>query len=117
MKEITTSLDRLEPGCFYGERQLDLQVRGLTLTDYRYAPHQEIPRHSHSLAYFCVVLQGGYSEQYGRLTRECSASALVFHPEDETHSDRFHAGGGHIFSVETESAWIERVREYAPTLN
>jgi AraC family transcriptional regulator len=108
--------DPLAPGRFLGEQQSAREVGGLTLTEYRYLPDQVIPRHAHRLAYFCVVLRGSYRERYDARSRECSPSMVIFHPEGETHSDHFHRAGGHIFSVETGTAWLERVREHGPVL-
>jgi AraC family transcriptional regulator len=89
----------------------------LTLSEYRYAPELSIPAHAHSLAYFCLVLRGSYHERYGARSRECTPPMIVFHPEGETHSDHFHSAGGHLFSVETDSTWLERVQDYVPVLS
>jgi AraC family transcriptional regulator len=117
LKEPAMRYDSLAPGRFYGEQQSARQVGGLTLTEYRYAPEQVIPRHAHRLAYFCVVLQGSYHEQSGGRSRDCSGAMLIFHPEGEIHSDEFNRAGGHLFSIETDAAWLQRIREYGSVLD
>jgi AraC family transcriptional regulator len=70
-----------------------------------------MPRHSHELAYFCLVLRGSYTERYGKISRTYSPGTVVFHPQGETHSDEFHEAGGHIFSVTLAPRWLERVEQ------
>jgi AraC family transcriptional regulator len=106
---------RLPVGTFYGERLGSREVAGFLLTDYVYPPGFRIPRHSHERAYFSLVLEGAYTETYGRHSRECRASTVVFHPAGETHAEQIHGARGRTFSVELAPRWVERVREY-PTV-
>jgi AraC family transcriptional regulator len=106
---------RLPVGAFYGERLGSREVAGFLLTDYAYPPGFRIPRHSHERAYFSLVLEGAYTETYGRRTRECRASTVVFHPASEAHAEQIHGARGRTFSVELAPRWVERVREY-PTV-
>jgi AraC family transcriptional regulator len=85
-------------------------------TESIYPPSLTTPPHSHERAYFCTVLQGGYSETYGTRTRTCGPLALIFHPQGEVHSDHFVEAGGRVFSVEIEPDWAARVREFSPIL-
>lgn len=66
-------------------------VAGFTLTETAYGSNVRLPEHSHQAAYFCFVLQGGFTEHYKRQRRACNASTLIFHPPDEAHSDHFHS--------------------------
>src|SRR5262245_60594463 len=102
---------------FLGQRVRDRQVGGLTLTEYRYAPHQVMAPHAHRLAYFYLVLGGGYEERFGHRWWERRERMLVFHPEGEVHADRFGRAGGRLFSIETDHAWIARAREHGPVLD
>jgi AraC family transcriptional regulator len=101
---------------FFGKVQRRQSVSELILTDSVYAPGLRLPMHSHELAYFCLVLQGTYTESYGRINRTYSPSMVVFHPEGETHSDQFHDAGGLIFNVAFSSRWFQRVREFTHVL-
>jgi AraC family transcriptional regulator len=62
-------------------------------------------------------VQGDYTEIYGGKTRECSQSALIFHPANETHAEHFHDSGGRSFIIEIAPEWLERVREYADVVD
>jgi len=57
------------------------------------------------------VLQGNYTETYGRKTRECKSSTLLFHPPEELHEEHFHASGGHSFIIEIEPDWLGRLSQ------
>jgi AraC family transcriptional regulator len=105
---------RLTPGSFYGEKVKSVEVGGLLLTDHRYPPHLQVPEHSHERAYFCLVLQGAYTESCGAQTRDCKPLTLLYHPSGEVHSDQFHDSAGRLFGLEISLDWQERIREYAP---
>ncbi|HLK61247.1 MAG TPA: AraC family transcriptional regulator [Chthonomonadaceae bacterium] len=107
---------RLPPGAFYGEKVQSCEVSSLLLTDYCYPPHLQVPRHSHEHAYFCLVLQGTYTEVYGKRERGCIPLSLIFHPPGEVHSDQFHRQGGRVFGVEVSAHWQERIEAYSSLL-
>lgn len=82
-----------------------------------YAPGTELPMHSHECASFCLVLRGTFSEVYGRRTRVCKPSTLVFYSPGGEHSDRFHGDGGRCFNAEVSMRWLARVREYSRVMD
>ncbi len=98
-------------GTFYGEVRRASRVAGFALTETVYGPRESLPRHAHDGAFVCLVLRGGYTECYGIHSREYEARALVFHPDGEVHSDRFHASGGRVFSVAVPHRQAARLRE------
>jgi AraC family transcriptional regulator len=104
---------QLPPGSLYGETLRSHKVSSFDLSERVYPARFRTPRHSHKQALFCYVVQGDYTETYGGKTRECSQSALLFHPADETHAEHFHDSGGRSFIIEIAPEWLERVREYA----
>jgi len=57
------------------------------MADVLYPAGARLPRHSHELAYFCLIRRGSYSETYGRRTRICLPMTLAFHPPGESHSE------------------------------
>jgi len=102
---------QLPPGSLYGETLRSRKVSSFELSERVYPARFRTPRHSHKQALFCFVVQGDYTETYGRKTRECSSSALLFHPADETHAEHFHDAGGRSFIIEVAPEWLERMRE------
>jgi AraC family transcriptional regulator len=103
---------QLPPGYLYGETLKSSKVASFELSERVYPPRFKTPKHSHKRALFAFVMQGDYTETYGRRTRECRSSALLFHPADETHAEYFHDAGGRSFIIEIEPGWLERVREH-----
>jgi AraC family transcriptional regulator len=103
-------------GCLYGKVLRKNLVAGLTLTETSYAADLRLPKHAHDEAYFCFVLKGGYTENYGRRSRSCTPSTLIFHPSDEIHSDQFYAAA-RCFNIQMNALWQERARQYSLSLN
>jgi AraC-like DNA-binding protein len=98
---------------FFGDIRREERVADFILSETTFAPGQNIPRHSHTCAYFCLVLRGGYTECYGTRCRDYGPSTLIFHPEDEAHSNRFHNTGARLFRVIVPDLRATRVCEAA----
>jgi AraC family transcriptional regulator len=81
-----------------------------------YSPAFTIPRHAHECAFFGFVLEGTYTENYERRSRECNPSSLLFHPEGEVHSEVHENVVVRIFSVEPAPSWLEQVHEHSDIL-
>jgi AraC family transcriptional regulator len=93
---------------FYGDILSNVYIAGLTLSETSYASKLKLPKHSHEHAYFCFVLEGAFIEVYGRRTRSCHPSTVVFHPAYESHSDFFHSDS-RCFNLQMSRTWLERV--------
>jgi len=101
----------LEPGQFYGEILHKRQDSGLILSELKHEAPRKLPSHSHELAYFCLLLNGNYWEQFGPRRITYKPLTVMFHPPATTHIDEIGPGGGRFFSVEIKPEWIERLRE------
>ena len=101
----------LQPGQFYGEILHKRQDSGVILSELKHEAPRKLPSHSHELAYFCLLLNGNYSEQFGPRRITYKPLTVMFHPPATTHIDEIGPGGGHFFSVEIKPEWIERLRE------
>lgn len=85
------------------------QIAGVIGTETYHPPHFIIPRHSHYLTSFYVVLEGGLTEFYGSNQRELEACSVVFTPPGEIHSNAFHGTWTCCFLVEFTSHWADRL--------
>ncbi|HEX8619895.1 MAG TPA: AraC family transcriptional regulator [Thermoanaerobaculia bacterium] len=83
-------------------------VRGLELRELVYADRL-IPRHAHTLAGFCLVLDGQYEERYSTRTLACSARTVTFSPAGEEHSNVFAAARSHCLTVDIPESWLDRL--------
>jgi AraC family transcriptional regulator len=104
----------LGPGRFFGDIVNAHRRCGLWLSDARYGGGAKLPKHSHELAFFCLLLDGAYSERYGRREVAYKPFTLVFHPPEEVHATEMGGHGGHVFNIEIQGGLLDRVREYAP---
>lgn len=100
----------------HGDVVVNTSIAGLTLTETSYAPNLRLPKHSHEQAYFCFVLRGGFVEDYGKRSRSCRSSTLIFHPSGETHSDKFYAGT-RCFNIQMNAEWTERFADHSRLLD
>jgi AraC family transcriptional regulator len=101
----------LQPGHFYGEITRKREASGLILSELKHDKARKLPTHSHELAYFCLLLNGNYWEQFGRKRITYKPLTVMFHPPDTTHVDEIGPAGGRFFSVEVKTEWMERLRE------
>jgi AraC family transcriptional regulator len=98
---------------FYGDESGSLQLAGLTLSESIYPANLKMAVHRHEPAYFGVVLNGGYQETVERKTRHCKQLTTVFHPQGESHSVAFQNRVSHIFRIELNHTFNNRVQDYA----
>jgi AraC family transcriptional regulator len=107
---------RLLSGQWYGNTLNEHCIDGLTLSETSYISNLKLPRHSHERSYFCLVVKGAYTERYYKTEQTCKASTLIFHPEDESHSDYFHADS-RCFNIQMDDRWVERMRQHSKIRN
>jgi AraC family transcriptional regulator len=101
------------PGQFYGHVARKRACAQVLLSELHHPTGRKLPEHSHQLSYFSLLLSGEYSEHLGQRSYSYSPLTVMFHPAWLTHSDEVGASGGHFFSVELETSWIERLQEHA----
>jgi AraC family transcriptional regulator len=104
---------KLPAGHFYGHPSTICEVVGLRLMESQYQPGHRHRKHSHERCSFCLVLQGGFTEAYGKTSIECAPSTLLFYPAEEMHAEYFHKSTSRCFIIEVGPHWVSRVREYS----
>lgn len=102
---------KLQAGDFYGATARTLSLVGFRFTEKAYAQESSLPRHSHELAHFCLVLAGSYTEKLGRTSEMRTPTTLVFYPPDVSHAETHHSSGRH-FLIELEPWREDSVRDY-----
>ncbi len=107
----------LDAANLHGQELRRHKIGAFTLGERLYPAYFQTPRHSHDLALFCFVVQGGFTETYGSRTRDCEPSTFLFHAPGESHAEHFYRSGGCSFIVEIEPYWLERVREHSRVIN
>jgi AraC family transcriptional regulator len=105
---------RLPGGRFYGELIRHRAVAGLHLSETRYAAFARLPAHCHEHAYFCLIRQGTYREEYGGRERLCGPLTLAFHPREETHTEHFGSSEVRSFNIEIAPTWLRHTESALP---
>jgi AraC family transcriptional regulator len=104
---------KLLPGDFFGRILRRRSVAGLTVTETQYPPRLKLPPHRHAGAYFCLVLQGSYTETSATRSQACGPATLLFHPPYTAHADELHQTTVRCCNVELDDGWLARVRAHA----
>lgn len=121
---------RLDGGTYMGDILRARQDDDLLLTETVHEPERETPPHRHARPYFCFVIAGGFLETAeptaaGRATGQATdrttdhtadrtpaerrPGALVFHPAEEAHRDRFLEGGARCLNLELGAGWARHL--------
>jgi AraC family transcriptional regulator len=87
-------------GKFHGSTTERHSFKNFSLVESLHSSNQQLSRHSHEHPYISILLQGAYTEQCGTNEWECAAGQVIFHPADETHSNRFFDNGGTLLNLE-----------------
>jgi AraC family transcriptional regulator len=103
-------LKKLEPGSYYGRTERRYGLGGLTLTESVFPPGFSIPRHEHTYAFFCLVLEGRCTASWDR--RKCTGEpwTLEINPAGLAHANQWHDSGGRVLLVEFAPPWLERLQ-------
>jgi AraC family transcriptional regulator len=102
---MATSL--LPPGRFHGRILGARGASGVRMTEARIEPRRELPRHSHELAFFCLLVEGAYREDSDSGTSAYAPFTVAFHPAGEPHRSEMGSRGARVFNVEIPSGWLE----------
>ncbi|MBS1789050.1 MAG: helix-turn-helix transcriptional regulator [Acidobacteria bacterium] len=103
----------LNPGQFYGRSVVKQRVSGLILSDLVHNEGKSLPAHSHELGFFSLLLDGAYREFYRTRTIDYEPMTITWHPPGISHRDEIGQEGGTFFTVEVQSSWLDRLREFA----
>jgi len=116
-QDIEKAAEPLKPGQFYVDVLHKYDGYGLLLSESRHHGARKLPKHSHELASFHLLLAGDYRESKGARTIELNPFTTIFDPGRIPHSDEIGPSGLHIFTVELQEQWLDRLREYGATPN
>ena len=97
----------LPHGRFHGRILGARGACGVRMTEARIEPGRELPRHSHPLAFFCLLVEGGYREDSGSRSRWYAPFTVAFHPPEEPHRSEIGAAGARVFNVEIPALWLD----------
>jgi AraC family transcriptional regulator len=100
---------QLRTGQFYGAVSGSVKESDIVLTEILHCGARRLPAHTHTAAFFCLLLEGSYREQFGSHKIEQRPWTIAFHPPAFTHLDEVGPRGGRMFSIEIAEPWFERL--------
>ena len=103
-------VEKLGPGSLQGRVTKSSTVSDFALIEAAYGARARLPPHTHERSYFCFVLQGVYTERYGRREILCKPSTVTFRESDQTHEASLHDADSRVFVIEISPRWIELLR-------
>ena len=120
MAETNTEAGRgrtLGGGQFFGSIQRKHEQCGAIFTDLRHASPRKLPAHSHELAFFALLLDGDYREQYGRQHTQFGPFDISFRPAGIPHQDEVGPKGVGFFEIEIRPTWHTRLKDCSGSLD
>ena len=105
--------NNLRAGEFYGLVPNKREISALTLTEVVHTRQISVPKHSHELAHFQLLLDGSYLENCGGKTVTSSPMTISWHRPGIIHKDEIGAKGGRFFMIELQPRSIEQMRQFA----
>ncbi|MGQ0548024.1 MAG: helix-turn-helix domain-containing protein [Betaproteobacteria bacterium] len=76
-----------------------LDAPGFHLREALFDPGREVPPHQHAWANLCLVIEGGYRDDWGRTSVRCGPASLVFHPPDDVYGHRISGAGSRCLTM------------------
>ncbi len=105
---------QLEPGRYLGETRGHQVVAGLIVTETLHRFPSQLPLHTHTAPYFCLVLSGAFDERVGATLCEARPGDLLFHPPGETHTDEIRAARTLVFNIGLAGSWVGLLGQLEP---
>ncbi|MEJ2502694.1 MAG: hypothetical protein P8177_05155, partial [Gemmatimonadota bacterium] len=102
----------MQNGSFYGGVRAERGVAGLTLAETGYAPGFVVPPHEHTHPFFCLALQGSFSERFERRRWTATPATTFYHPAGAQHAEEFGERGGRLFNIQLGADWLDRVEAF-----
>lgn len=104
-------------GRFFGAIHGAREQCGAIFTDVRHASPRKLPRHSHELAFFALVLNGQYRERCGRHEGQYPPFTLMFRPVGVPHQDEIGPRGVRLYEIELRPWWQKRLADCSAVLD
>ena len=104
-------------GSFFGTIQRKREQCGAIFTDLRHTAPRKLPRHSHELAFFALLLDGLYAERYGRCQNQYGPFTLMFRPAGIPHQDEIGPRGVRLYEIEIRATWQKRLADCSAALD
>lgn len=103
--------ENLKAGEYYGKVSNKQQISSSVLLEVCHHQKVDLPKHSHELGFFSFLLDGSYSETYGRKSFSYRPMTIWWHRPGIQHKDEIGSTGGHFFNIEVKSQYLEQLQQ------
>ena len=97
--------EALAAGSFYGAIGGKREIGGAIFTDVCHETPRRLPKHSHQLPFFGMLLGGSYREHYVHEERFFGPFTIMFRPQGVPHQDEIGPQGVKFFEIEILPEW------------
>jgi AraC family transcriptional regulator len=105
--------NNLKAGEFYGQVPNKRNLSALTLTEVVHTRQISVPKHSHELGHFQLLLDGSYLENCGGKSVASRPMTISWHRPGIIHKDEIGTTGGRFFMIEMHPRAIEQMKQFA----
>lgn len=103
--------NNLKAGEFYGQVPQKRLLDSMILTEVKHANPIRVPRHSHELGFFQLLLNGNYRETGGGKTFTLYPMTLSWHRPWLMHQDEIGNDGARFFVIEIKLPYLKKLEE------
>lgn len=103
----------LKAGEFYGQVPQKKSAASSILTEVIHTKQVSVPKHSHELGHFQLLLEGSYLETSGGKTVTSTPMTISWHRPGIIHKDEIGTGGGRFFMIEVRPESIRQLEQLA----
>lgn len=103
---------QLKAGEHFGNISQTCSFPSAIISESVYEKQTDLPKHSHELAFFTLVLGGRYFDKFGKKEDCLDPMTVLWREEGISHRDRIGEKGGRFFFVEIRPDYLEKLREY-----
>jgi AraC family transcriptional regulator len=107
----------LGAGSFYGAIEGKRERCDAIFTDVCHTSPRKLPKHSHELPFFGLLVAGSYGERYGHQETQFRPFTIMFRPAGIPHQDEIGPDGVKFFEIELRPSWSQSLDECSATLN
>lgn len=112
-----SSAQHMRAGSFFGAIHGKREQCGAIFTDLRHSSPRKLPKHSHELPFFALLLDGFYGERYCGRETQFGPFTLMFRPAGIPHQDEIGPRGLRFFEIEIRLAWQKRLADCSAALD
>ena len=103
---------KLSAGEHFGVLRCKRQAPSVIVSEFIYEEQTNLPRHSHELAFFTLVVEGFYQDRFVNKEISYKPKSILWRKENISHTDKVGNKGGRFFFIEIKPNYLEKTSLY-----